>query len=812
MTRDNYWQTLPWLNWRHAIGRQATALTRSPLGRFTALSTADSSTQRDQPLAAYLVGYPIPPIEELRSAFLPAATPPFRFSPAIEERTTLSTKPTTIQDVDASAIAPPVSPHSPAAAPDADAPNLPPLLPAIQRQPLGRTAPLGKPMALIAETILSDRPGSLPSAPNRPPIPANERPVVSDEGLPLRSLNGERSRIPERWPEANRPNLPTPETFSPANLPGTETAADRNRPNQPSSERPAAGSPPKPPTATPPSALTPPSTNATPSADSLARLDAGDAGVIQPRPDQAPMLPPAIAEPRSSHLNWDANASGMANQPPSQPGPPPHPADVSEQSDPDTLTEGPELSDAADTAEGANLAGSPPRPATADPNSDTVHNVLPVDPVLPGSPISENPPDVEARSQPQRPSRDHAASPPPSSPDKPSQRHSSTEADTTPPVAKTTIAQTDSTPTPESLFPPHSPDFPTPPVAADVPSDWLRDVTPDGTQTPPVSQTNRPPTQGPGPEAASSTSPQTPELDAFPIPTPQNQSATAPKIPLLPNIQRYVTQTDRPRSRREAFPAPLTQRPPLAELRDYLVPSTPPPPSPQFPIPSRPQSPTPEPSSDEALASPPSTPQAQRLTVPPHPPISQASRPPILPVQMRALESPTTRDWESQFDLEPDFPELEPADFSTDLSLDDLESEDMTAEANPATEESPQSTATPESEADVNSEAVTLTADVGSAEADAELLDHLAEWVYRDLRSHLRRRREAQFGQSIALPPWYPQHPGFATQTVRSESNLPDLPLPPTLHHLTTVVRQQVESRLRKDWERFPEHRYPLRF
>ncbi|MEM1293024.1 MAG: hypothetical protein AAGH67_16295 [Cyanobacteria bacterium P01_H01_bin.162] len=808
MTRGNHWQTLPWLNWRHPIGRQAAALARSPLGRFTALSTPDTNAQSDQPLAAYLVGYPIPPIEELRAAFALEATPPFRFSPAIGEPANLPFEPTTTQDVNVAAIAPPSPPNGPPADHNADLPDLPPPLPAVQRQPLGKSVPLGSQVAAIAEAISGD--GTPLPGINQHKIPSNDRPVLPDGNLLLPDATEQPLR--DRHNPAS--NLSPSEVLSPpAHSPGTETAADSDRPDRPSSETPAAGSPPEPPTSNPHSAITHPSESADPLANSPALLDSDEAGVIQPRLAQSPIPPPAIAEPRSFHDAPNADTSTAGNQLPSPPwigdsqrkDSPPGPANTLEQPEPDTSTETPGLSDAADTDELTDVAALPPqRPtlATTDSKNNTANDASPIAPAAPESLTSENPPDLEARSQPPLHSIGETAKPPPSppsSPGEPIQPHPSADADTmqslpeaaiTNPeaIAPAAIVPTDpcQAPGPPPLS--ESSDLTAPPIGEDSPSDLPRNSTPDETPTPPVGPTTAPPTQLPGTEDS-------------PISLPQKQSTTAPKIPLLPNIQRYVAQTDR------LLPG-RALRSPLAELSDYLVPSTPQLTPPHPPVPSLPKSPGPEQSSEETLALPPSTPSTQELTVPTTQPPQQLSHLPILPMQMRTLESPTASAWESQFDLEPNFPELESADFS----LDDLEPDGLTTEADLAADESPEPAAASKSEAAADSEAVTLTADVGGAEADAELLDHLAEWVYRELRSHLCLQREAQFGQSVALPPWYPQHPGLATQTTRSEQNLPSLPLPPTLHQLTTVVRQQVESRLRQDWERFPEYQHALRF
>ncbi|MEM6433757.1 MAG: hypothetical protein AAF773_07890 [Cyanobacteria bacterium P01_D01_bin.115] len=810
MTRGNHWQTLPWLNWRHPIGRQAAALARSPLGRFTALSTPDTNAQSDQPLAAYLVGYPIPPIEELRAAFALEATPPFRFSPAIGEPANLPFEPTTTQDVNVAAIAPPSPPNGPPAAHNADLPDLPPPLPAVQRQPLGKSVPLGSQVAAIAEAISGD--GTPLPGINQHKIPSNDRPVLPDGNLLLPDATEQPLR--DRHNPAS--NLSPSEVLSPpAHSPGTETAADRDRPDRPSSETPAAGSPPEPPTSNPHSAITHPSESADPLANSPALLDSDEAGVIQPRLAQSPIPPPAIAEPRSFHNAPDADTTTVGNQAPSQAwtgdsrptGSPPDQADTLEPLNPEhhISTDATEGADAADTAGLIDLAAlPPPRPTleTADSKSNTANDAAPTAPAAPESPTSENPPDLEARSQPPLPSIGETAKPPPSppsSPGEPIQPHPSADADmmqSLPEAAianseaadQAAIAPTDPYQAPGSPPPPESSDLTAPPIGEDSPSDLPRNLPPDGTPTPPVGPTTAPPTQLPG-------------IEDSPISLPKNQSTTAPKIPLLPNIQRYVAQTDR-------LLAGRALRSPLAELSDYLVPSTPQLTPPHPPVPSLPKSPGPEQSSEEILALPPSTPSTQGLTVPTTQPPQQLSHLPTLPVQMRTLESPTASAWESQFDLEPNFPELE----STDFSLDDLEPDGLTTEADPADDESSEPAAASKSEAAADSEAVTLTVNVGGAEADSELLDHLAEWVYRELRSHLCLRRETQFGQSVALSPWYPQHPGLATQTVRSEQNLPSLPLPPTLHQLTTVVRQQVESRLRQDWERFPEYQHALRF
>ncbi|NER84412.1 MAG: hypothetical protein F6K42_33765 [Leptolyngbya sp. SIO1D8] len=92
---------------------------------------------------------------------------------------------------------------------------------------------------------------------------------------------------------------------------------------------------------------------------------------------------------------------------------------------------------------------------------------------------------------------------------------------------------------------------------------------------------------------------------------------------------------------------------------------------------------------------------------------------------------------------------------------------------------------------------MTLTAETSDTTDDEALLDYLAEWIYGELRSHLSLSQETYYGTQASLSRWYPQHPSFFTQTAQPESNFPRLPLPPKLIQLTTLVRQQVESRLR---------------
>ncbi|MEO0351172.1 MAG: hypothetical protein AAF282_14115 [Cyanobacteria bacterium P01_A01_bin.15] len=75
--------------------------------------------------------------------------------------------------------------------------------------------------------------------------------------------------------------------------------------------------------------------------------------------------------------------------------------------------------------------------------------------------------------------------------------------------------------------------------------------------------------------------------------------------------------------------------------------------------------------------------------------------------------------------------------------------------------------------------------------SDEKLLEDLAQIMYGQVRSHLHQLHESRHGR--AIPPAAPTSIGTAVW-----------PLP--LHQLATVVRQQVESRLRSDLERRPIH------
>lgn len=804
MTQGHHWQTLPWLNWRHRLGSQTKGRARSPLGRFTALSTPDASAQREQPLAAYLVGYPIPPIEELRAAFAPDPTPPLPFSAVTGEPTTRPFETAPTQDVSAAAIAPPSLPDSPSTPPPVDT-ILPPPLPTIQRQPLGRPTPLGSQVAAIAQAISNDFPGPPPPSSPRPENPARDRSALPEVDWPLPDATEQPWRdrlnaVPKLSP--NRPTraphipsvdeLPSPSSPPEVNFPGTTSPAVE--------------------------ALL---------IDTPTLPDLNDADAIQPHSDPAPISPPAIAEPRSFPEVPGEDTATADNQPLTQPWTEDsgatdagwEPAESSEPLAPETsiAAPGPGATDIAASPELAMPSPQSPLPEFPEVNSNTVDEAQPSVLASPESPTLENPPevsppemlspDIEARSQPSRPSPEVVASPSPDSSTRsgePIPAHSN-EASTDPDVPA--IADPDSVdsaaivPTNRAPVPPRSlpstSTFPTPPSPPELSPNSFRNASPEGSPAPSA----RPPALPPTPRSRLGNLPPPPS----PTESPQ-ESATAPQVPLLPSIQRYVARTEeRPRERLVADRPPTTPRAPLADLSDYVIPSMP---RPTLPPAVPPPSPTPGQSTDEAAALPHpqrSTPiRVPSATHPPQPP----SRSSTLPVQMRALESPVTDVWESPFDVAADFPDLDTADFS----LDNLESAGLAAEPELATGESPEPATPGAPETTAASEAVTLTADIAGAEADAELLDHLAEWVYRDLRSHLRLRCEAQQGQLVALPPWWPPHPGSATQTGRSEQHLPGLPLPPKLHQLTTVVRQQVESRLRQDWERFPERWPALRF
>ncbi|MEM1241650.1 MAG: hypothetical protein AAGI45_17575, partial [Cyanobacteria bacterium P01_H01_bin.26] len=74
------------------------------------------------------------------------------------------------------------------------------------------------------------------------------------------------------------------------------------------------------------------------------------------------------------------------------------------------------------------------------------------------------------------------------------------------------------------------------------------------------------------------------------------------------------------------------------------------------------------------------------------------------------------------------------------------------------------------------------------ASSDEEQLEHLAQLMYGQLRSHLHQLHESRHGRAVPL-----------ATTVTAVWPLP-------LHQLATVVRQLVESRLRSDQERRPIH------
>ena len=165
-----------------------------------------------------------------------------------------------------------------------------------------------------------------------------------------------------------------------------------------------------------------------------------------------------------------------------------------------------------------------------------------------------------------------------------------------------------------------------------------------------------------------------------------------------------------------------------------------------------------------------------------------------------------TAPWTTQFNLEADSSSLDPEVSEMNVPpIQALRTESglTTAETSAASEASTKSPTEALAEADPTAESATATVTAQDEEAspDEENLDYLAEHIYQDLRSRWCLTQEAHRGLYRPPPAWFPLV-AFSSQAPGPFRPHPAIPSPPKLQQLTTLIRQQVESRLRQDQER----------
>lgn len=783
------WDDLPLLSrlgQRPPLGRS----TQPPLGRFTTLM-ARAADPETQPLAAYLVGFPMPPLDEAedQSLLLPPFTSPgvVESPPEVQARDTFSLPPA---EVPTSSPAP-VQPASsggdgevePGQKVETDASRLPtqePDLPSQaaqlpeHNQPVDQTPPIqrkaqGQPPATVEDSLetspmiapegqsvvealellaaesqdigaapeifTTENQGAVPAAAVVPdaiaeklpqtPLPALQRQPLG-RTQPLGQVGNTAANITQQLRQKHReavdsetvraydtggtPEFAPPEASEPPTLPPSEAAttpdlqprvreAEEASPAQPEQTQGIA---------------------AEPTAPQTSELSQGDTAPIQPRVFN-PAAETAVPAP---NLVEDGQASLSPAQPP----------DTQNSFNPENLPR-----QTFPTVEEINT------PATFD-NA----------PSAPG-PIAdqvENPPlDRPAISLPEdlaSPTDDAPASPPSDA------------------LLRAKPASADLQPTnPAAELPPPVTDSP---LGTDRPGQESEQLG-DAAAIAPSPATNSP--------AASPEDWGNSALDTATPPDPQT-NAIAPV--------QWAELSDR------IDPSPNQPQSPTAV-----------PPSPPAPDDSQPQKESPT----QLAAKPPAesiqpTPETDNFSTepaPPSPPVSNPE-PPALnyalespPIQRRRAES-STNAWENQFDLDTALPEQSAFQ---DFSLVDasLPAEMPEAETEPLFDGS-ESSADPELEAE---EATSIAADQQTSTSDV-MLDDLAEWVYAELRSHLYRSQTTHYGLHPSLP-WRPLPDSYSQRQNQRAANLIGLP-PPQLLQLTTLVRQQVESRLRADHERQP--------
>lgn len=844
------WENLqlgPMLGWRHLLQSRTAAFARLPLGRFAPFAASTTSARDPQSLAAHLVGFPLPPIEALSDEDL-AQAQTFKTTwltePPTPPRSPQNLHPRSPQQSS-------VESEKAAAAGPNTAPALPEIpLPIAQRQLLKNTNPLGQKAAAMTAQLFRDRPTD-PSNPNRqttalnsvPPLQAKLSPLHSSPDSPLPETP---DAPPTAHPSPHVPDSSASEITEANNLSLNDDAAPDTNSRAAAASSDSAIVPESPLTlassidvdtvqanpdelnihggASPdcgesiPQAdlgLTPEQLSTAEITDLAARIDETlSADSVQARPDELAwhegtspdsvarvssqadlettpeQLPVAQSEPQES--DWaavdkipvvqDASESPFTQ---ARIGPTEVAAE-SLQSTPLPEAMPPLQRHALDTLESETSEPNSPQIPESGPESSpsqlpTIESTQAIVPAADAPPLPRQMLDLTERENSESPSPDLPQSTLQESPP-----HASATVESAPPIAPANpehpyrasdiagrLVPATGQPTLQRATEPtfvtelHAPDIKAEQATTSMPSE-VRDR--DRTASPSDASPSEQPPSSPAP--------------------PSNT------IPLLPSIQAHLNSQSTAQTKR------LLPNAPLAKLDAYQLQ-----PTAQADQPS--QSPAPKRRNPDKS----SAPQMARQPVTTSP--QQASPQQMWPLQLRAMEPDSTDAWEDPFELEPDLADMGLDDLATEVTDIDLETA-LEADAEPdaaaPTMEDFTDSAS-EDAAPAATDAVTLTAGDADTSDDEALLDHLAEWVYGELRSHLSRSQEAQYGTQSSLSPWYPQHPGFFTQTTRSDPNFPSLrlrsgqvlPRLPKLLQLTTLVRQQVESRLRQNWQRAPD-------
>ena len=785
------WEDLqlgPILGWRHLWGRRTPPFARRPLGRFTALSAQASANDDAQSMAAYLVGLPMPLVEAFRETDIPQVNPfpnwltefptPPQASSALRPQRPQQPSAET-ENIEAT------RPHSTSQT----RPDMPSLM--AQRRPLGSAQPLGNKATEMAQQWLSDRP-AFPSQPKDSAI------APSDRIQPQAQLSPS---------EPSPANLPLATSSTPATNPAlnplespTHPAlkAIHQRPEEAIGETESLRPPENPEFALTPEVRPTPSDLGVPEPNNYdvepseaKSLSTEDTGTIQRHVAATESLPEAPISSIPTAVD-DTSAGDMAEIEAAD-----RPSIPSTSKTHNTVPN--QSGNESGTAAIANPSPThTPRQIPSLTTSDTVSAESPslqspmLNPLPNGMPEAPSP-DITQLMQEAVPQASATVESTPKI--APNQANGSLEDDSVQrKMWDTAAAETPKSPSPstQNLLPEAS--AAVEPMPAILP-DFASPHQAFATTTPPTispASTSKPGTiqQSPHPISGSDTrdsaagmvqvdqvvNPAQPhDLHSRDRPPLEPQTSSSGKIPLLPSIQSYIEAQQVTQSQY------IKPHSPLAALNAY-----------QFqPIPKATNTPWQE--TRQPTQTLPSIPEPP-ATVPP----IQAS-PRQTPIQLNTMETATAALWQDQFDLEPS-----PADTGLDdIATEDTDADLATADLAALLEVGTEPDAAPE--APPATDAVTLTASDSDIADDEALLDYLAKWIYRELRSHLHRDQEANYGIQSSLLPWYPEYSGFSIPTARSEFNPPSLPLPSKLLQLTTLVRQQVESRLRQDRECTPK-------
>ncbi len=825
------WENLqlgPILGWRHLLRSRTAAFARLPLGRFTPFTASTTSARDPQSLAAHLVGFPLPPIEALSdedpaqaqtftTTWLTEPPTPPRSPQNLHPR---SHQPSSVESVKAAAAGPnavPALPERPLAI--------------AQHQRLKSTDPLGQKAAAMTTQLFRDR-FSAPSNPNGQTTTPHNTPPLQAKLSPLRSspdslLPKTPDALPTTHPSFNVPdasaseiaeaneqslNDAAPETDSRAavNLDGAiapESLSDALVPSNADMAQARADTPdvrdglPDSEESTPSQA-----DSATPQEQLPVAAAALEVTDLDTSVDEIPGWEDASHED-ASHLAQPSRLRNLETTP--------------EQSDsaPDAASSSSSDSpfiQARTVPTEATPASLPSTPQTRETPPLQRHTLAPPEGET-SEPVSSPTPESVPESFPSQPPNiepPQATIPAANAPPMPRQmldlpeRQDSESPSPDLPPSKAQESDTHTSATVESA----SSTIPTRPEWQDSVSNTAAKLAPSTNQRTVQRAAEPTPTselRGPDMEAGQDTNSMpsagrdrdraAPDPDVSPSKPPSSSSAPpSDPIPLLPSIQAHLnSQTAAPAKR-------LSPHFPLATLDTYqLQPAT--------------QANQPSPSSAPKRHNPDRSPASRVNNQPVTTSPQQASPQPTWPLQLKTLDSAASDTWEDPFGVEPDLANRGLEDLATDTADIDLETAlEADAEPDAATGEAPSEDSTDSPLEDASpaaTNAVTLTAGKADTSDDEALLDYLAEWVYGELRSHLSRSQEAHYGIQSSLSLWYPQHPGFFTQTARSDPNFPTfrlrsgqaLPLPPKLLQLTTLVRQQVESRLRQNWQRAPD-------